>query len=166
VKQREPRRKVLISARMRAGSAWSGVSLLNLSSRGALAQAEVSPPTGSYIEIRRGGHVIVARVVWAEQQRFGFRTQDLIGVDAILADPDAPAGPTPGSQRPSDTDRRATPRAPASSERDERSRAMARHMEYCCLAGAAALMASVALSIAKAALTTPMSQLSAALTLQ
>lgn len=54
MKPRELRRKVLISARMRTGASWGDVCLLNLSSRGVLAQAAVPPPKGAYIEVRRG----------------------------------------------------------------------------------------------------------------
>lgn len=149
---------------MRAGAAWGGVSLLNISSRGALAHAEVSPPKGSYIEIRRGAHVIIAQVVWADHQRFGVRTQDPIGVDAMLADPDGPIG-SGQAREPEAADRRAAPRRPALGERHERSRIIARHLEYCCLVGASAVMAGIALSLAKAAIAVPLSQASAVLAL-
>ncbi|MEO7787186.1 MAG: hypothetical protein ABIR77_05095 [Sphingomicrobium sp.] len=165
MKPREPRRKVLIKARMRAGPSWGGVSLLNLSSRGALAQAEVPPPKGSYIEVRCGAHVIVARVMWAEQERFGFRSQDPILVDALLANRDEAVRtgqPAPGMVS---QDRRAVLRKPSPSDRHERSRATARTTEYCCLVAIAALLGSVAVSMVQSALGGPMTLISAALSL-
>jgi len=167
VKPREPRRTVLIRARMRTGSAWGGVNLLNLSSRGALAQAEASPPKGSYIEIRRGAQVIVARVVWAEAQRFGLRTQDPIGIDDILADRDGSSSTGPPGQRHSDAERRAAPRPNgAARDRHEQSRLFARCLEYSCMAGFGAVMAVAVLDLARAALAGPLSQVGAALALQ
>jgi len=73
---------------MRVGSAWNDVSIVDISSRGLALHAADPPPRGSYLEVRRGRHVIVARVVWAQQQKLGLRRQDPLAIDAIISEPD------------------------------------------------------------------------------
>ena len=83
-KKREERVKVLARARMRNGTAWSDVCLVNLSSRGAGLQCATPPIPGSYVELRRGNNVvIIGRVAWRHGHRFGIRTQDLIWVPSL-----------------------------------------------------------------------------------
>ncbi|HET9397624.1 MAG TPA: PilZ domain-containing protein [Sphingomicrobium sp.] len=88
LKPREPRRKVMIKARMREGASWSDALILNMSSRGLLVRSDRSPSRGSYLEIRRGPYVIVARVVWSNSGRFGVQTQDAVPADDLIEDPD------------------------------------------------------------------------------
>lgn len=85
----------MIAARMRSGASWSDACILNLSSRGMLVKAPVPPSRGSYLEIRRGSHVIVARVVWANADRFGVLTQDPVPAEGLIHHPD---GTKPGAQ--------------------------------------------------------------------
>lgn len=100
----------MIKARMRTGASWNDAVILNLSSRGLLVRADPSPSRGSYLEIRRGAHVIVARVVWAGSDRFGVRTQDPVPADSLVRDPDSAAiAAKPGSADAQE--RRATPRS-------------------------------------------------------
>ena len=87
MRNREPRRQVLIHARMRAGTAWVDVCIRNMSSRGLLGQTQDPPLPGTYVEIRRGAHVIIGRCVWRKDRDFGVRTQDKLNVDAIIAEP-------------------------------------------------------------------------------
>ena len=163
VKLREPRRKVLINARMRTGSTWSDVCLLDMSSRGALAKTAVPPREGTYVEVRRGSHVIVARVVWTEKHRFGMCTQDPIVIDALILDPDGSksreqrdrAGIQPQS---TEMNRRLDP-----IDRHGKSRLLARSMEFVCIAGAGAMLASSGFSLVRAALAKPLSQVTAVL---
>lgn len=89
IKAREPRKKALLVARVRSGTTWRDVSLLNLSSRGALVQSANPPPQGAYIEVRRGSHDIVARVMWTDKHRFGIHSQDAIAVDEIISERDS-----------------------------------------------------------------------------
>lgn len=131
MKSREPRIKVLIGARMRAGAAWGDVCLLNLSSRGVLAQAAVPPLKGAYIEVRRGSHVIVARVVWAKKHRFGALTQDPIGVDAIIADASGSKSNAACAEVDRQSDRRAAGPPQVAGVQHENSRLIGRAMEFC-----------------------------------
>jgi hypothetical protein len=135
MKPREPRRKVLIKARMRLGGAWRDVCIRNISSRGLLLQAASAPSRGTYVELFRGRHLIVARVVWTSEEQFGVHTQDRLNVDAIVTEPDlsaveftkAVAG-DPGFER------RSRPRPPSPAELAERSRLLSRTLEFGCLA--------------------------------
>ncbi len=86
MKPREPRHKVLVRARMKAGPEWHDTCILNISSRGMMMQAADPPVRGSYLEIRRGALVIVAKVMWTRGHRLGVRTQDVLPIDTIVSD--------------------------------------------------------------------------------
>ncbi|MCY7281297.1 MAG: hypothetical protein LH610_10465 [Sphingomonas bacterium] len=73
---------------MKAGTSWHDACILNISSRGMLLQAAAPPVRGSYLEIRRGAQVIVARVMWCKSHRFGIKSQDILSIDAIVANGD------------------------------------------------------------------------------
>lgn len=150
----------MISARMRAGATWSDACILNLSRQGMLLRSSNVPNRGSYLEIRRGAHVIVARVVWSSPDRFGVRTQDPVPADRLIHDPEG----NPASQKSGESgfvDRRSAPRP--SRHRHEASRHRARAMEF----GTFLLIGAVAtLVVGEAvahALGEPMSAVSAAL---
>lgn len=128
----------MIKARMRAGASWSDALILNMSSKGLLVRSDRSPSRGSYLEIRRGPHVIVARVVWANSGRFGVQTQDPVPTDGLIQDPDgaqAPATP-PGAGF---KERRAIARP--TEVRHESSRQKGRAAEFAVIAFACAAMA-------------------------
>jgi hypothetical protein len=124
----------MIKARMRAGASWSDACILNMSSRGMLVHAPSAPSRGSYLEIRRGSYVIVARVVWANDNRFGVRTQEIVPADDLIRNPDAEAQ---ASNSPSSgfVERRAVPR-----QKHEASRWRARAIEF----GTFALLGGIA----------------------
>ena len=75
----------MLVARMRDGATWSDANILNLSSRGLLLHAARPPSRGTYIEVRRGGYVIIGRVIWAEENRFGVRAQDGLEIDSLIS---------------------------------------------------------------------------------
>jgi hypothetical protein len=68
---------------MKQGAIWTDVCIRNMSSRGLNLQGH-SPPPGTYIELRRGRHIIVARVVWSKEREFGAQAQDMLQIDAIV----------------------------------------------------------------------------------
>ena len=82
---RELRRRVVIPARLRFGAHWSDACILNISSRGMMIQSGRAGPAGSTVELHRGGHVIIASVVWREGSRAGLRTDDRLPVDDIMS---------------------------------------------------------------------------------
>lgn len=133
LKPREPRRKVMIKARMRIGAAWQDVCILNVSSRGLLCQAGSPPARGTYVEICRGRHLIVARVVWNEGRRSGLRTQDCLPIDDVVSEPDGSgARVAHAAQVNSFVERRASPRN--TGERHADSRIASRLIEFTAVA--------------------------------
>ena len=139
MKVREPRHKVLVRARIKAGATWHDACILNISSRGMLMQAGVPPVRGSYLEIRRGPVLVVARVMWTKQHRFGVKSQDVLSIDSIVCE-------TPSAAQREDrpTPERRTVGRP-SLPTNERSRIQGRIMEYgfaAALAVAAAVFAA------------------------
>lgn len=144
MKTREQRQPVLLKARLRLDGGWADGTVLNLSRRGMMIQSASPPPGGSYLEIRRGVHVIVARVVWTRAHRFGVRAQDVIDIDGLIREPDRSAPPGP---RAEPIERRSANRPPP--ERHERSRQRGRIMEFACIAivgGSAAIGAAAAVA--------------------
>lgn len=99
---RELRRRVLLRARVRSGSAWSDASILNVSSRGLLINSAtaIRPPSAGTIEIRHANHVIVAEIVWSSGTRLGLRTENRVPVDEILAIGNAAAHQVTAKQWP------------------------------------------------------------------
>jgi hypothetical protein len=84
-KPRELRRTVVLPARMRSGSGWTDACILNVSSRGLLVHSARTGPRGSQVELWRGDHVIVARVVWRDGARAGLCTEGRLAVEHILS---------------------------------------------------------------------------------
>lgn len=157
MRPRERRIKVVLNGRMRLGVRWCDVSIRNISSRGLLVQAEAAPERGSYVEIRRGAHVIVARVAWSQGLQFGVQTQERLDVASIMAEPDLskvnykaalvanPAYERRSASRPADTAQAA-----------ERSRLRARAWEWASICLAGAIAASFAFDAVSAALAPPL----------
>ena len=146
----------MLSARIRIGAAWNDVSILNISPRGLSMQASAPPPRGTYLEIRRGEHEIMACVMWASHHRFGVRTQDVLLVDDIIHQRST-AETAPAAAMP---DRRPSWRT---AERHETSRMMSRAMEFAIVAVFAASAAVVTFGIVAEALQRPLAEATAAL---
>jgi hypothetical protein len=161
MKAREPRQKVMIKARMRVSATWNDVCILNISARGMSLQAAAPPPRGTYLEVRRGAHEILARVVWVNHHRFGVRTQESLDVDAVINQPDRSAAPALAIAAGVVPDRRRAPRSLA--ERHECSRMLSRAMEFAVIGIFAASAAVAAFGTVSGALERPLAQVSAAI---
>lgn len=83
-KAREDRHSVLIRARMRAGGPALDVCVRNVSSRGMLLQANDVPAQGTYVEILLPDTVVVGRVMWTSERRFGIRARDRIPLHKLI----------------------------------------------------------------------------------
>jgi len=121
---------VLIPARLKQDAGWFDICIRDISAKGLLVQGASPPRRGSYVEIRRGAHVIVAKVAWAKDQQFGLTTQDIVPVDALIHRPDAAAFGR--SQTPSNDvqpERRAAPRV-SSEQAAARSRHISAVIQY------------------------------------
>ena len=123
LKPREERLNVVMRARIRVGASWNDACILNLSTRGMLVRASTALDRGSYLEIRQGGHVIVARVIWRRADRFGVQTQDPIPAAALIRGTGPSVAPT--IARPGAAERRAAirPAAPTAEASRQRARA-------------------------------------------
>ena len=162
LKPRETRRKVMIHARMRIGASWNEVCILNISPRGLAMQAAAAPPRGTYLEIRRGGHEIMACVMWASHHRFGVRTQDALMIDDIIHHPDRPvAAPADDAASQALAVRSVSRRKVA--ERLEHSRMLSRAMEFAVIGAFAAGAAAVTYAAVAEVLARPLAEASAAL---
>lgn len=82
---RELRRRVVLPARLRSGAQWSDTCILNISSRGLMIHSGRAAPKGSSVELRRGEHVILARVVWRDGARVGLRSDERLPVEEIMS---------------------------------------------------------------------------------
>lgn len=163
MKSREPRRKVVIGARIRVAESWGDALILNMSSRGLLIQSNQPPKRGSYVELRRGRYVIIARAVWAGDGRFGVQTQDVIPIEAVLREPDRSSGPPIASSPPEE--RRVAVREAGrnSAKRHEDSRIAARILEFSCFIFIGAMAASLVFFAVADALANPLHAVTAAL---
>jgi len=159
VKPREPRQKVLIDARLRHASGWSDACILNLSSRGLMVRARQAPPRGTYVEICRGTHRIVARVVWAEHDRFGALSQDRVAVAALARG----EGPTSAPANVNTNDRRLRPRDAKTEDSIDRSRRWSRRLEFVTVSAVAVGAAFFAFDTVHEALSKPLNLVEARL---
>ncbi len=159
---REPRRKVLIKARMRVGASWGDACILDVSSRGLLLQAASPPSRGAYCEVRRGRHVIVARVVWSSHHRFGVRTQDRIVADALIEEPDASGAEPPQASGAEPAVERRAPTRPRDHDH-EQSRWRARAIEFACIAIAGGFLATIGFGTVGRVLAHPLTSVQSAL---
>jgi hypothetical protein len=158
VKPREPRKKVRINARLRQDCGWSDARILDISRRGLMVRAAIVPTRGTYVEISRGTHRIVARVVWARDGRFGAFAQDPIDADAVARGDQAP----PAVAANLNHDRRAK-RRESTGEREERSRRRSRQLEFFVIAALGSGAALLAFDTVGETLSRPLSQIEASL---
>lgn len=142
---------------MRSGASWHDVCILNLSVHGLGIQSAEAPSRGTYVEICRGTHSIIARVAWSKGHRAGLRSQDAIFVRALVND-NAAASPrvVPGGA----VERRRTPRA---QQKHDNNRLVGRALEFACLALFAGALAMTAFGAVEQALAAPLSKINSAL---
>jgi hypothetical protein len=103
----------MLPARMRTKEGWSDACILNISSRGLLIYSNGAAQPGSFVEVRRGGQLVIARVAWRKNQRIGLHSpdpvhvEDIIGADsaAAAAVPMAAGAPIERRRIPRDSDR-------------------------------------------------------------
>jgi hypothetical protein len=156
MKSREERRRVVLPARIRTGSAWNDACILNISSRGLMVRVPTLVARGSYVELHKGDHVIVARVVWQDETKLGLCTQDRIEVEQILSGKPSAALElgNPGRRA---IERRSRPRT------YENNRQSGRLFEFAAIAGLAACVAGFAFGIVHDVLSPPLAAVRQAL---
>jgi hypothetical protein len=149
LRQREHRVKVILPARMKDHRGWHDVRILNISSKGLMARSPAAPSRGSYLELRRGSYVIVARVVWSNGQQFGLQSQSLLVPGDIIDETARAVPPAIGGRDRSAAERRASPRPAGRSH--EANRGRARTLEYVGILSLAALLAAFAFDMSRQA---------------
>lgn len=161
MKTREPRRKVMIPARFKAASGWRDACILNVSSRGAMVYAPDLPSRGEIVELRRGQLTIMARVMWRTGGRCGVKTQELISVDQLLADPEAENSVSSQPSMGMRVDRRVRQRNAA--EAHDASRRRGRLIEYGFIGALVMLAAGVLVQAVASTFSRPLAATEAAL---
>jgi hypothetical protein len=162
-KQRETRQVVFLNARLRTDEGWSDVTICNLSARGLMAKCAKPPPKGAFVEVRRGGSCIVGQVRWSHGLRFGLRSQDRIDTAALHEDPKRTGRRYERRETERPPQRKPT-RPPALVE--ERSRNLARYLDWAALAAAGIVAAGFLFQTASSTLSAPLQQTRSALTAQ
>jgi hypothetical protein len=153
---RELRRRVVLPARIRHGASWSDACILNMSSRGLLINTSRPAPAGTEIELRRGDHMIVARVMWRDGAKAGLQADDRLPVEDIMTFGQAQGLQlTAGGER---FERRVQPRLG-----DQRHRWRARALEFAGVVVAGASLASAAVLLVEEAFARPLAAVQAAL---
>jgi hypothetical protein len=152
---RELRRRVVLPARLCTGAQWSDTCILNISSRGMLIHSARPAGMGSLVELRRGDHVITARVVWRNGARVGLQSDERLAVDEIVTLGQSQAfkltaGNSPARQLPS--------RGMA-----DRSRMRGRAMEFLSIAVIAASIAASVATMVQSAFARPLAIIEQAL---
>ena len=146
----------MLPARMRSASGWSDACILNVSKSGLLVFSPGTAELGSFVEIRRGGQMVVARVVWRKNQRIGLHSPDPVRVEDIISTEAAAAAVQSTTARFAD-ERRRIPRNP------DRSRQWARTMEFVAVVLAGFALAGAAVVTVEDALATPLATVRVAL---
>ncbi|MGH6707307.1 MAG: PilZ domain-containing protein [Sphingomicrobium sp.] len=147
---REHRLSVVLPARMKDNRGWHDVRILNISSKGLMARSAAAPSRGSYLELRRGSHVIVARVVWSNGQQFGVQSQSRLVPSQVIEEQAGAVSPParPGSCPA--VERRASPRLAGHAH--EQSRWRARALEFLGIVAMVAILGVLALDVSQQAL--------------
>ena len=152
-KPRELRRRVVVPARLRDGASWSDACILNISSRGLMIHTGRPVRRGSEVELRRGEHMIVARVVWRDGARAGLRAEERVPIEEIVMSGHAsalqlaaPNGERRRHQRPEDS-----------------SRLRGRAMEFAGLLAVVVTLAAGGVSMVEAAFARPMAAVTSTL---
>ncbi len=140
LKPREERRRVMLPARMRSISGWNDACILNISRTGLLVYSSGFAEPGTFVEIRRGGQLVVARVVWRRNQRIGLHSPDPVRIEDIVNTDAAAAAAIRASVSQFHADRRRLPR------NGERSRNHARAVEFIAVVLAGIVLAGAAVS--------------------
>jgi len=150
---RELRRRVVVPARLRHGASWSDACILNISSRGLMIHSGQPLALGTKVEICRGDHVIVGRVMWRDGARAGLKAEERVPLEEILV-----LGQSPAYQLTAQTvERRKRPR------RDDRSRLRGRAFEFASVVVIGASLPGAGLEMIEQAFARPLAVVSVVL---
>ena len=131
---------------------WSDTCIVNVSSRGLMIHSGRNIALGMQVELRRGDHAIVARVMWRDGARIGLQAEGRVPVDEIMALDRSPALQLPKGA----VERRKQPRL------EERNRRRGRAVEFAGVAVIASVLTGAVLMMVETALAAPLAAVSAA----
>jgi hypothetical protein len=157
LKAREERRRIVLPARMRCGSGWADACILNLSSRGLMVYSKAAAQPGAFVEIRRGGQLVIARVVWRKDGRMGLCSPDELPVHDIISSKTAAAIAFRTTATGFQVERRSRLRSA------ERSRTQGRAIEFLSLVFVGAVLAGTVFACVQESLARPSAAVSQAL---
>ena len=147
----------MLPARIRSSGGWSDACILNISSRGLLVYSSTAVDPGSTVEVRRGGQLLIARVVWRQNQRIGLCSPDPVPIEDIISDKTAAAAVISCASEVRVAERCRNPRS------QERNRERARAAEFAVFVLFGAAMAGGVGIYVREALANPMARITAAL---
>jgi hypothetical protein len=125
-----------------------------------LLRSSEAPTRGTYLEICRGAHLIIGRVVWSKPDRFGVQTQDRVPVECLTRTPDQSPSPVAVESTVA-VERRSNVRS--FQETHERSRIIGRIVEFGTFLIVAGLATLLVGGVAVEILFEPLAQADAAL---
>lgn len=158
---REARMPVRLSVRVQTDFGRVDALVQNVSSRGMMATCATPPPRGSYVEVRSGSYVVVARVCWSSSDRFGIFAQDKIAFSGLAASV-APTGQGRRDRIPPQPERSRV-RHEGAAEIGTESARMARLVNLAAVAAVAIASAVVVADTASQVFGAPLQKVSAAL---
>lgn len=79
----EPRVRAKVQARMRDASGERDVCIIDISTRGVLATADIPPQRGEFVELRIGRNRLAGQVKWNGDHRFGISLRERVSVAAM-----------------------------------------------------------------------------------
>ena len=153
LKPRELRRRVVVPARLRHGASWSDACILNISSRGLMIHSGRPLAQGAMVELRRGDHVIIARVMWRDGARAGLKAEDRVPVEEIIVLGRSPAYRLTAAAG----ERRRQPRS------EDRSRLRGRAFEFASIVIVGVSLAAAGFAMIEQAFTRPLALIATAL---
>lgn len=86
----EDRTRVTMRAQLRGAGGTCEARILDISSRGLAASAEIMPARGDFVELAVGRRNLVGQVRWVGFQRFGIAFRDRISVIGLISGEDSP----------------------------------------------------------------------------
>lgn len=82
--RKETRVPVSLSARLRLPTGWSDAEILDLSNNGLMLSSSADLFVGQVVELRRGPHVVFARIMWAKDGCFGAVPHQQLSIGALV----------------------------------------------------------------------------------
>lgn len=153
---RELRRRVVSPAQVRFGATWTNACVLNISSRGLLLYSAQPVTEGSYIELRHGRHLIIARVIWRSGARAGLSAEKRLPVEEMAIGAQAPPARLVGAER-------RTREHPGRPRTHDEARWRARALEFAGIAILGASLAAAAFALVERTFTAPLNLIRATL---